>query len=208
MTFLTLYDSISVSLFHSICLVSGIIQHTALPTSELSFWTLLDSVRSLIPLSTSHFSNHQAYVPSKLQLITLDTTIILLQIILVTIAYETSLSVNSSEPDFLTSLPPLELPSHSPSSSRMGAKEMDSSHYIIDLQFKQILSRLRHPPTIRPPNTNTSGRFSNLAPWPLHSGVGMALLRAGRRARTGGNSRSTGDRRVPENPDTANQTEA
>lgn len=146
-----------------------------------------------------------AYVPSRLQLITLDLTIILLQIILVTIAYETSLSVNSSEPDFLTPLPPLELPSHSPSFSRMEAKEMNSSHYIIDLQFKQILSRLRHPPTIRPGNTNTSGSFPNLAPWPLHSGVGMALLRAGRRARTGGNS---GDRRVPENPDTANQTEA
>ncbi|KAF8630662.1 hypothetical protein AX15_002810 [Amanita polypyramis BW_CC] len=126
-----------------------------------------------------------AYAPSKLQLITLDALIIFLQILLATIAYETALSVNTSEPDIFAPLPP---------SSRAEAKDIHSQ-YVIDMRFRPFLSRLRNPPPIR---QSPSLPLPNTAPWSLPTGMGLALMRAGRRMRTGGNNRPGGrDRRFP-----------
>ncbi|KAF8633288.1 hypothetical protein AX17_004463 [Amanita inopinata Kibby_2008] len=154
-----------------------------------------------------------AYIPSKLQLITLDLTIIFLQLLLTTIAYETSLSMNVSEPDFLMPSPPLDLPTHTlPSSSDsqpitprpIRAKETAlSPQYVMDLRLRPILSRLRNPPPIRPSLSNASLPLPNTTPWTLPTGMGMMLLRAGGRVRPGGSNR-TGrrDRRIPGTLDT------
>ncbi|KAF8743990.1 hypothetical protein AX14_013392 [Amanita brunnescens Koide BX004] len=103
-----------------------------------------------------------AYVPSKLHLVSLDAFIIFLQSVLTCIAYETALS---SEPDILR--PPETKDSH--------------SQYVIDMRFKPLLSRLRNPPPIR---QSSSLPLPNTTPWSLPTGMGMALLRAGRRVRT------------------------
>jgi hypothetical protein len=48
---------------------------------------------------------------------------------------------------------------------------------------------LRNPPTIRSTNANPVASFPNTTSWSFPSGMGVALLRAGRRARAGASNR-------------------
>ncbi|RDB24993.1 hypothetical protein Hypma_007858 [Hypsizygus marmoreus] len=145
-----------------------------------------------------------AYVPSKLQLLGLDILIIFLQMVLTTIAYETSLLEHSTEPDTHDmllpipnppSLPPTPLPisisspstpfSHIMPSHTKPYPSSTTLPYVLDLRFAPIMARLRNPPP--PPRTSGSDNtlpLPNTTPWPLPAGMRM-LMRAGVRTRMG-----------------------
>jgi hypothetical protein len=85
-----------------------------------------------------------AQAPSRLQLLFLDAVIIFLQILLTTIAYETSLS--NDAPDSLLSIPPT---SSLPSTDRITRyPPTDESPYVLDLHLVPILNRLKNPPLV------------------------------------------------------------
>ncbi|KAI0665955.1 hypothetical protein C8Q78DRAFT_985373 [Trametes maxima] len=103
-------------------------------------------------------------VPSRALLLFLDFVIILLQVILTTIAYETSLA-RDVPPDTPDPLQPDPIPSTPISPLPLGgtdAKPPDSSlhedeaEYIIDLRLQTLLQRLRHPPPVPPQQTRLS----------------------------------------------------
>jgi len=138
-----------------------------------------------------------AYVPTSLQLLSLDLLIIFLQLVLTTIAYETSLlqsNMNADTPDMLlpdsfTTSPMNLLSIHTaPENPQEGmplllesGKEtsFNASPYIVDLRLRPILLRLRDPPPsiARTQNSNSYLPLPNTSPWPLPSGMRM-LMRA------------------------------
>jgi len=154
-----------------------------------------------------------SYIPTKLQLFTLDMFIIILQLLLTTIAYETSVYYASEEadpqdvllPDFPTTFsiplfhPSSETPSESlrpslsPSDSKISSHTQDLP-LIIDLRFSSIIAHLRHPPPPPLPRSTNPVPILPLpttASWPL-PGMRM-LMQAGRQmrdTRTGVNRRS------------------
>ncbi|KDR75833.1 hypothetical protein GALMADRAFT_248559 [Galerina marginata CBS 339.88] len=167
-----------------------------------------------------------SYVPSMFQLFTLDSFIIILQLLLITIAYETSVYHASEEadpqdillPDFPNSFtiplfhPSSETLSESPQPSPVlpsDSKMPSHTHglpLIIDLRFSSIIAHLRHPPHPPPPPRSTSPLSAiplpNTVSWPL-PGMRM-LMQAGRQmrdTRAGGNRRSpttrVADGRIP-----------
>ncbi|TFK54419.1 hypothetical protein OE88DRAFT_1192176 [Heliocybe sulcata] len=154
-----------------------------------------------------------AHVPTKLQLLLLDFLIVLLQMALTTIAYETSYNMASSDdtPDLLlpetsdsssyTLLPAAEDPSGIPGPStssilesdttECNAKppEPDASPYIIDLRLSAIVDRIRHPAP-PPPEPENGLPLPNVTPATLarlpESLQRMARIRrAARAARRG-----------------------
>jgi len=168
-----------------------------------------------------------AFVPSKLQLLLVDMFIIILQLLLITISYETSVYYTSEEaeqqdillPDLPTTFtiplfhPWLESPSDSPLLSPMlpaDSKLPPNTHdlpLIIDLRFTSIIAHLRHPPPPPPPPRASDSDpilpLPNTTSWPL---PGMRILMRARQmrdAREGGNRRSstirgaTTERRIP-----------
>jgi len=117
-----------------------------------------------------------AYVPSRLQLLALDFLIIFLQLVLTTIAYETSLLGHGTEPDthdillpIPTSPSPIFEPSDTSSTSTHHLKVYSSYNtlpYVIDLRLAPIIGRLRNSP--QPPPTSradTSLPLPNTTPW-------------------------------------------
>jgi hypothetical protein len=141
-----------------------------------------------------------AYVPSKVQLLGLDFLIIFLQMVLTTIAYETSLFDTSTEPDTQDMLLPIpNSPMLSPASSPLSTSRLSTplptamsqhtksyppsstSPYIVDLRLAPIIVRLRNPPPPpRPSNSDQTLPLPNTTPWPLPAGMRM-LMRAGER---------------------------
>ena len=104
-------------------------------------------------------------MPSRLQLLALDFLIIFLQLVLTTIAYETSLLGHGTEPDthdillpIPTSPSPIFEPSEtSPTSTTHHLKiysSYDTMPYVIDLRLAPIIGRLRNSPQ-RPPTSRT-----------------------------------------------------
>ncbi|KAH9858940.1 hypothetical protein C2E23DRAFT_872942 [Lenzites betulinus] len=98
-------------------------------------------------------------VPSNAFLLCLDFVIILLQIILTTIAFETSLA-RDMPPDTPDPLRPEPIPTTTISPDPFGDIDStpvdkmlheDGTEYIIDLRIRTLLQRLRHPPTPPPP---------------------------------------------------------
>ncbi|KAJ6593974.1 hypothetical protein B0H19DRAFT_1093107 [Mycena capillaripes] len=117
-----------------------------------------------------------AYPPSKLRLLSLDFFIVFLQMLLATIAYETSLA--KDDDNAATTL----LPAPNPSSSTVPHRTKShasraSAPYVIDLRFRAVIARLRNPPP--PPasgNSNPDGLpLPNTTPWPLPA-VGLRMM--------------------------------
>jgi len=153
-----------------------------------------------------------SYLPSKLQLFTLDLSIIVLQLLLMTIAYETSICYGGPEADAEDRLLPDNHPTFSiplfqaslnssahpaslqPSPTTPTDSKMEIvSHghdlpLIIDLRFNSILTHLRHPPPLPPPprtiNSENVLPLPNTTAWPF-PGMGI-LMRAGRQIRESG----------------------
>jgi hypothetical protein len=129
-------------------------------------------------------------MPSKKHLLLLDALILFLQMLLTTIAYETSLLSKSPSDTYLTSpIPTLSSPFQT-SSTSLSPPLDDSSKsslpppttaeapYIIDLRLGQVLERLRKPaPTVPESNPDDLLPFPNTTPWPLPASLRM-LLRA------------------------------
>jgi hypothetical protein len=133
-----------------------------------------------------------AHLPSKKHLLLLDGIIIFLQMLLTTIAYETSLLSKSPLDTSLTPpIPILSSPFPSPSPyPELPAPPMDSpsksspsppiidSPYIIDLRFMHVLDRLRNPaPNVSDSSPDDLLPFPNTTPWPLPASLRM-LIRA------------------------------
>lgn len=159
---------------------------------------------------------HAAYTPSKMQLITLDFTIIFLQLLLTTIAYEgypTEGNTNSDTHDILLPMSPSTLPApatalspeHTPpfiSSMTEHTKSQpppSSPPYIVDLRLGPLLTRLRSPAV--PVSADDSLLpLPTTTPWPLPAGM-RSLMRRGQAQRgTANPTRNTTEgesRRVP-----------
>ncbi|KAF9465081.1 hypothetical protein BDZ94DRAFT_1255257 [Collybia nuda] len=171
-----------------------------------------------------------AYVPSKVQLLGLDFLIIFLQMVLTTIAYETSLfdsSQDSNTPDMLLPIP--NSPGFLPTSSAVSSSHQSTllstsmsqhtksyppytaSSYVVDLRLAPIIARLRDPAP--PPSSNNLDQtlpLPNTTPWPLPAGMRM-LMRAGERmgrvgeAGPGGGGLTANTNRVPGGLDTRDE---
>lgn len=139
-----------------------------------------------------------SYTPSKLSLFSLDALIIFLQWVLVTIAYEASVSqhITEAEQDMLLPFPASPLPSALPSpitstpSSPIAGRLPDHTKTIyppktppdvIDLRLHVIVARLRNPvpPPARASDSHAVLPLPNTTPWPLPAGMRL-LMRAGR----------------------------
>ncbi|KAI0358673.1 hypothetical protein OH77DRAFT_1502493 [Trametes cingulata] len=101
--------------------------------------------------------------PTRALLLFLDFVIITLQIVLTTIAFETSLA-RDLPPDTLDPLQPESIPSTPISPLPLDGANVkptdstlheDGTEYIIDLRFRTMLQRLRHPPPVPPPRTTS-----------------------------------------------------
>jgi len=129
---------------------------------------LLAHVPSVLHLNTAW----PAYVPSRIQLLSLDLFIIVLQLLTATVGYETQLyfkSAGADTPDVLlpedptssTSLSPLAASfqtlstsdSDTPETNLRKVSRRNSALCIIDLRLSAVISRLRNPlPPIRQGN--------------------------------------------------------
>jgi hypothetical protein len=131
-----------------------------------------------------------AYKPSKIHLLLLDAFILFLQMLLTTIAYETSLfSKISSNASLAPPIPALPSPFPSPDSAPQTPPADDPSKsslpppisespYIIDLRLSHVLDRLRNPaPIVSDPSPDELLPFPNTTPWPIPTSLRM-LIRA------------------------------
>ena len=154
-----------------------------------------------------------AYLPSKFQLLTLDLLIVILQLLLITIAYETSVYYDNGaedpEDNLLPSTPEpstLSIPlfqssldtssDSAPFSPSLPSKTMSPTNVVptvVDFRFTTIMKHFRHPP---PPSRSTVVDpvlpLPNTTSWPLPAGMRM-LMRASRQIRdVGGTGAPTG----------------
>jgi len=147
-----------------------------------------------------------SYLPSKFQLLTLDLLIVILQLLLITIAYETSVYYNNEaeDPEDIL-LPSTPVPStlsiplfqlslntssdsapFSPSLPSKTLSPMNAVPIVVDFRFTAIMRHFRQPP---PPSRSTVVNpvlpLPNTTPWPLPAGMRM-LMRASRQIRDAG----------------------
>ncbi|KAF9450412.1 hypothetical protein P691DRAFT_810354 [Macrolepiota fuliginosa MF-IS2] len=153
-----------------------------------------------------------SYVPSRLQILSLDLCILVLQLFTTTISYETQLYYTSTEtdtPDVLlpdTSSLPSPSTEYAPLASDphpLSPPESDTPHTditkdsrkdpipcVVDLQFAPIISRLRSPAPSIPAHSDSLLPLPNTTSLPLPAGIRM-IMRANARTRrergTGGN---------------------
>ena len=134
------------------------------------------------------------YKPSKALLVSLDLSIIFLEFILVTIAYETSLALvaapNTPDPlqtEPTTATPTSPYPPDGSNNKPFNTTTPESDpEYVIDLRLRTLISRLRHPPS--PPPPQQPSLSDDLLPLPntthfqLSRSLSM-LARAGARLR-------------------------
>jgi len=140
---------------------------------------------------------HIAYSPSKLQLCCLDLSILFLQLLLVTIAYETSMYRTNKDPnaeDILLpespttlSIPLFQVPddlspettSFLPSQPKSVTSFTNVPPFVLDLRLKPIITHLRNP--LRMAGLQSGLPLPNTTPFTL---PGMStLLRTGRQRR-------------------------
>lgn len=134
----------------------------------------------------------QASPPTKLHLLCIDFAIIVLNMVLTTIAYETSLqsAMPSDTPDPLLPIPP---PS-TPTTPILFTADEDDPHkseapseppYILDLRLSHVYRRLRNPAPPPPERELSSADLlplPNTTPWQLTNTL-QILVRARARAR-------------------------
>ncbi|KAH9930386.1 hypothetical protein B0H21DRAFT_761568 [Amylocystis lapponica] len=124
-----------------------------------------------------------ANAPSKMHLLCLDFLIIFLQILLTTIAYETSLTaaMPSDTPDPLLPNPAMPVaPLSTLAEEPYKSIELPPSEvpYVIDVRLSTIIERLRRPPP-PPQGRESSGEellpLPNTTPWQLPSSLRMFM---------------------------------
>jgi len=156
----------------------------------------------------------QASPPTKLHLLCIDFTIVIINMVLTTIAYETSLqsAMPTDTPDPLLPIPPPSVPG---TSTLFSADEDDphksetlfESPYVLDLRISHIYRRLRNPAPPPPEQELSSDDLlplPNTTPWQLTNTLQVlirARARARQRARTEADARrerggEDGDRRT------------
>ncbi len=140
---------------------------------------ILDFVGSELGCKSAVLSDSpSAYVPSKFELVSLDVSIIFLQMLLTTIAYEIHVIENSDVEDTL--LPPSATHTLPISVTEAEGLDVFNQHktppYIIDLTFAHILKRLREStsPVTSAPTRESVLPLPNTTPWSLP----MTLIRA------------------------------
>lgn len=104
--------------------------------------------------------------PSKFHLLSLDLAIIILNMVLTSIAFETSLqsAMPSDTPDPLLPLPPPSMPSTPIPDVNLTKPDLAlESPYVLDLRLSQVYDRLRNP-TPQPPDRDSSA--DDLLPLP------------------------------------------
>ncbi|KII92577.1 hypothetical protein PLICRDRAFT_37347 [Plicaturopsis crispa FD-325 SS-3] len=158
-----------------------------------------------------------AHAPSKAHLLALDGFIVILQWLLTTIAFESSLppgtpSILDPFPEELLTASPMPSPLLPTSSPRLSPPSTpmlpnkpelgEDPPYIIDLRLPALLARIRSPPELQqPPGTDMSLPLPNTA-FAFPTGLRMlarARAEMRRRADQGGNAtrEAGGDGRVP-----------
>ncbi|PCH43676.1 hypothetical protein WOLCODRAFT_122400 [Wolfiporia cocos MD-104 SS10] len=129
-------------------------------------------------------------VPSKLHLLSLDFLIIFLEMLLATIAYETSYAA-AMHSDYVDPLLPLPtIPTEpQPSTSRAPSKstelELSETIFIIDVRLRMVMDRIRNPPSPPPPRDTS---LEDLLPLPnttsLRLSTGLQMFLRARRELT------------------------
>jgi hypothetical protein len=160
-------------------------------------WTLLAQVR----LTFTHASCTRqmtevirlGFTPSKLHLLMLDFATIIINMVLVTIAYETSLqsAMPTGTVDPLLPIPPqspLATPLLSNEDSDKIGRLLSEPPYVLDLSLNHIIHRLRSPAP-SPPEQRLSSEdlipLPNTTPWQLTSTLRILMrMRAQVRQRT------------------------
>ncbi len=189
--------------YSSISRVSGVTQPRVQQKAERLFSILLECVRCpslfcVLYVILSH--SYIAYSPSKLQLCCLDFFILFLQLLLVTIAYETSTYGTNEDPnaeDILLPESPITLSiplfqvrddlspetptSLLPSQPKSVTSFTNVPPFVLDLRLKPIITHLRNPPPLRMTSLQSGLPLPNTTPFTL-PGMNM-LLRAGRQRR-------------------------
>jgi len=153
-----------------------------------------------------------SYLPSKFQLLTLDLLILILQLLLITIAYETSVYYNSEGEDpediLLPSAHPpstLSIPLFqssldtssdstlfSPSLSSKTMSPMNEVPIVVDFRVTAVMRHFRHPPPPRSTSVDSVLPLPNTTSWPLPAGMRI-LMQASRQIRdVGGAGTSAG----------------
>ncbi|KAG7440023.1 uncharacterized protein BT62DRAFT_911556 [Guyanagaster necrorhizus] len=117
------------------------------------------------------------YVPSKLQLLSLDLFIMCLQMLLVFIAYEIHIIENTDSADTLLPKPSpsdsLALPLSTDTAEPFDAPEPSKTRpstscpHVMEITFSQFLRRLRETPPNNQTNTGDGLPMPNLTPWSL-----------------------------------------
>jgi hypothetical protein len=187
------------SLYPSISSLYGTTQRRVLRIARQSSSTSLDWVRTT-PLYPLVADSPLAYTPSKFRLLSLDIFIVFLQMVLATIAYETSFAKdNDNATDAVLSVPDassITVPGRPKSYPTPRA----STPFVIDLRFRAVIARLRNP---LPPPPSGNGDLDglplpNTTPWPLPA-MGLRMLLGVPPARPGREASETGegDRRIP-----------
>ncbi|EGN99893.1 hypothetical protein SERLA73DRAFT_180177 [Serpula lacrymans var. lacrymans S7.3] len=125
------------------------------------------------------------YIPSKLHLLLLDILILFLQLVLTTIAYESSLylALPSTVPENL--LPHSTSTPSTPDTPERPKFSYSDPTYVIDLRLTPILNRLRNPPPVVPETAEESLPLPNTMQWPLSVPFGFS-----RRERRSGRDQS------------------
>jgi len=151
-----------------------------------------------------------SYTPSRLQLVALDVSIIFLQLLLTSIAYELSLG-DESGVDTPAPIPSVSSPSPVPNSasaflpfssaegSKRGSSPGIESPYILDISISLVLARLRA--SAPPPRSGSAEHglpLPTTSPWPLPARFQM-LMQNGRgvRGRNTSPERTSGTTRIP-----------
>ncbi|KAJ7680398.1 hypothetical protein DFH06DRAFT_1162926 [Mycena polygramma] len=142
-----------------------------------------------------------AYPPSKFRLLSLDFAIVFLQMLLATIAYETSVAKHNDSAASAVLSPSNASAQHRTKSHPPPA----SAPYVLDLRFRAVIARLRNPlPRPATGNSNLDGLpLPNTTPWPLPA-IGLRMMlgvpsgRAGREAgQADSNETGEGNARIP-----------
>ncbi|KAF5393263.1 hypothetical protein D9757_000625 [Collybiopsis confluens] len=152
-----------------------------------------------------------AYTPSKFQLLFVDFSIILLQLLLTVISFEMHTPEGNTEdsPDYLLPTPTSPIPSF-PTFTDHKAFESPNNEprYILDIRLSYIIARLwRAPPMSRTSTQDTLIPFPNTTSWPVP--MSLIMRTAGRRRRDTERNAGTRDsgqdnRRIPGGIDTEN----
>jgi hypothetical protein len=180
-------------LWYLILVACGLIRQMVPQKDHPSSWILSEWVRPLtIPHKLLRLIGYlsTAYVPSKLHVLSLDLIIIILEMVLTTIAYETSLaSATSSTADIsdtLMYIPQSPGPQSSSSSAKVDNTSTTNLPYVLDLRLGTLIKRLRAPAPLLPRTTGQDELLPlpNTVPAELRESLRMLLrTRAEIRAR-------------------------